>query len=77
MTPPPKIKRGIPAQKWPFFQTLKVGFFHEEADPTKHDALRTAASRAGKGKKKFKVRKELVSQLGNGETEVIRVYRTK
>lgn len=74
MTPPPKIKRGIATQKWPFFEKLKVGFFYEEIDVTKHDALRTAASRAGTTmKRKFKVRKE-EHPMG---VEVIRVYRMK
>jgi len=74
---PPRIRRGIATSKWPFFQTLKVGFFYEEPDVAKHDALRTAASRAqSRLKRKFKVRKEEV-ELGGAMVEVVRIYRTK
>jgi hypothetical protein len=76
MTTETKIGRGSPPKKWPFFQTLKVGQFAEEADVSKYSALRTAASRAGtRLERTFSVSKE---KKGSGsDAEVIRVYRTK
>ena len=75
---PPRIRRGTTtASKWPFFETLKVGFYYEEPDLSKHAALRTAASRQGQVlKKRFRVRKEMTEAArGRPSVEVIRVYR--
>lgn len=58
--------------RWPFFKKLAKGKYFEVTDLTRHTALRTAASRAGKKlKKTFSVRKV---RRDDG-VSVIRVYR--